>query len=288
MGFLPIIQKAARSTVEFLQELARIGAPAAETRSLSERLVAVRSKVAYLQKDGKNSGVGGGFKYVSHDAVVDAVGDALDEEGIAFGASITGKEFVLTGSHDKNNNPVFRTFVFTKYSFTVPETGETREYTWMGDALDSLDKGLYKAITQSKKTFCLNFFLIATGDQKADADQHTPDYRGRQRSGGGGSQRSNQPTARPNGGQSNGGGRSADDAARAETVARISKIARGDDGKVDWGVIGSAVSSLHSPGPFDAGKPSFQGWTLQQLNDLAWALADGDDAGPAGGTDQWR
>lgn len=288
MGFLPIIQKAARSTVEFLQELARIGAPAPEARSLSERLIAIRDKVGYLQKDGKNSGFGGGYKYVSHDAVVDAVGDALVEFGVAFGASITGKEFVATGSHDKNQNPVYRTFVFTKYSFSVPETGETREYAWMGDAMDSLDKGLYKAITQSKKTFLLNFFLIATGDEKADADQVDPDFKGRGGKSGGGA-RSNQPTARPNGnGQGQAGKTNGNDAARAETVARISKIARGDDGKVDWGVIGSAVSSLHSPGPFDAGKPSFQGWTLQQLNDLAWALADGDDAGPAGGTDQWR
>ena len=123
--FLPTIQKAAKGFVEFLQELASVGRPNTETRSLSERLVAVRSKVGYLQKDAKNSGFGGGYKYISHDAVVDAVGDALDEEGIAFGASITDKEFVATGSHDKNQNPVYRTFVFTKYSFSVPETGET-------------------------------------------------------------------------------------------------------------------------------------------------------------------
>lgn len=279
MGFLPVIQKAARSTVEFLQELARIGAPAAETRSLSERLVLVRESIGgYLQKDKKNTGVGN-YNYVSHDNVTEAVGAELVAQGIAFGSSIVGKEVIDTGSTDKNNNPVYRTFVFTRYSFSVAETGESREYDWMGDALDSLDKGLYKAITQSKKTFLLNFFLLATGDKKADADQTDPEFKGRRR--GGEAHRSNQPSARP-APQSNG------DAARAEAVARIGKIARGEDGKTDWGVVKHAVSLLHNAGPFDPARPGFQGWSLQQLNDLAWALADGHDDAPVGGTDQWR
>lgn len=281
-AFLPTIKKAAKAAVDFLQELATVGAPKSDTIGLAERLRLVAEDVRYLQKDARNGGQG--WTYVSHDNVVDAVGDALVKHGVTFAANISGHHLETTGSKDSKGNLAFRTFIFTRYVFTCVETGQTQECTWMGDGTDTLDKGLYKAITQSKKTFLLNFFLIATGDKKADADQVDPDYRG------GGSRNDNRnqrgnskPTARPGQAKS---GQPTDE--RQQAVARIRKSASNAKGEMDWALVSAEVSKMGHPGPYDPAKPGFQGWDVKQLNELVWLLTEGDDDAPLGGEDQWR
>lgn len=274
-AFLPAIKKAAKAAVDFLQELAAVGSPSPDVDNLAERLRLVAEEVRYLQKDARNSGQG--WTYVSHDNVVDAVGDALVGHGITFAANITGHHIETTGSKDSKGNLAFRTFVFTRYVFECVATGETKECTWMGDGTDTLDKGLYKAITQSKKTFLLNFFLIATGDKKADADQVDPDYRGSGKGRDNRSQRHSQPTARP----------AQKPNERELAVARI-KRAASDNGAMNWGLVRTEISGMSHPGPFDPENPGFQGWDSKQLNELAWLLTDGADDAPVGGKDQWR
>ena len=52
-----------------------------ETKNIYQRVIAVREKARYVQKD-LTIAFGSGYKAVSHDAVVAAVRQAMDEEGI--------------------------------------------------------------------------------------------------------------------------------------------------------------------------------------------------------------
>lgn len=125
--------------------------------TLAAKLSRVAQSVTGLKKDGYNSHHK--YKFVSHDSVVDSISKALSSEGVDFTPQITN----VTQS-GKNY------LVEMLYKFTDSESGESQECKWFGEGQDSQDKGLYKAVTQAKKTFLLNKFLIATGEQFADGD----------------------------------------------------------------------------------------------------------------------
>jgi hypothetical protein len=60
--------------------------------------------------------------------------------------------------------PQYRTDVKTLHTITDSETGAECPCTSYGQGLDSGDKGVYKAVTGSCKSFLMKNFLIATGD----------------------------------------------------------------------------------------------------------------------------
>lgn len=251
--------------------------------NLADKLRRTMRQVHSLRKDGDNQAMR--YRFVSHDHAAKSISKALGEQNVAFGAEVTDVVTTATGGSNKQG-PIWRIIVKTRYSFTCTDTGETRHHDWAGEGVDSMDKALIKAITQSKKTFLISTFLIATGDRDSDADfgepvQSSPS-RNQNRN-----QRSETPTARPNKSASADGGGRPDD--REKAVARIRRGASDRKGSMDWDAVAKAISQMNAPGPFDINKPGFQGWTINQLNELAWVLTDGDDdLSPVGGEDQWR
>lgn len=146
--------------------------------SLWKKLAEVMGAVRSIEKDGRNEHHN--FDFVSHDAVVASIAQQLPQVGLAFSAEMVDFDREPTGSKDRSGNAAMRYIVKSRYRFTCLDTGESQDYLWLGEGVDSQDKGLYKAITQSKKTFLLNVFLVATGDKYADGDHGVGyDYQGK-------------------------------------------------------------------------------------------------------------
>jgi hypothetical protein len=126
---------------------------------LYKKLLAVLQEVRYIQKDGNNSFHK--YNYVTEAAVKDRQHEAFMNHGILFHLSITDMKEVVDGK----NRLVTCKFA---YKFIDVDTGEAEEGTSYGTGVDSLDKGLYKAIAGGIKYILTSNFLIATGDDPED------------------------------------------------------------------------------------------------------------------------
>lgn len=239
-------------------------AETAQATGLAYKLNQVMAAVRHIEKDGRNEHHK--FNFVSHDAVVNSISAHLAETGVSFGAELVDYSSEMTGSKDKGGNAVVRYVVRSKYRFTCVDTGESQEYLWLGEGVDSQDKGLYKAITQSKKTFLLNVFLVATGDKIADGD-HGIGYENYSR----------QPKNRKN---SNAPSRPQTANAPADPNPRRTGLKRAllaamvrrepcdDKGLPVWTAVAKTISMLHGLPAFDPAKPSMDTWTEEQLKQL--------------------
>lgn len=228
--------------------------------ALSQKMATVMSAVRGIKKDGENNHHK--FKFVSHDAVVNAIAQQLPRSGIAFSAEMIDYSSEHTGSKDKAGNAVIRYVVKSRYRFTCTETGETQEYLWLGEGIDSQDKGLYKAITQSKKTFLLNVFLVATGDKYADGD-HGVGYDYSRRS------KNSPPTNTPSRPQTDTDPNPRRTGLkRALLAAMVRREPCDEKGLPVWSAVGKTISMLHGLPEFDAAAPSLDHWTEEQMKQL--------------------
>lgn len=234
-------------------------AETAQATGLAYKLNQVMAAVRHIEKDGRNEHHK--FNFVSHDAVVNSISAHLAETGVSFGSELVDYTSEMTGSKDKGNNAVVRYVVRSKYRFTCVDTGESQEYLWLGEGVDSQDKGLYKAITQSKKTFLLNVFLVATGDKYADGD-HGVGYDYSRRS-------KNRPSATPSRpqGQTDPNPRRTG-LKRALLAAMVRREPLDEKGLPIWPAVGKTISMLHGLPEFDPAAPSLDHWTEEQMKQL--------------------
>jgi hypothetical protein len=68
----------------------------------------------------------------------------------------------------------FNTVATVDYHFESLVDGSTRTYRYAGEAADTGDKSLSKALTMAFKSFCFHVFQIPLNGND-DADKHTPD-----------------------------------------------------------------------------------------------------------------
>lgn len=127
--------------------------------SLYKKLLQVYQDVRYIQKDGNNSFHK--YRYVTEAGVKDKLHDAFVKNGLLFHFSITDLNEVVDG---KNRLVTIKTY----FKFIDADTGEELEGTSYGTGVDSLDKGLYKAIAGGIKYILTSNFLIPTGDDPED------------------------------------------------------------------------------------------------------------------------
>ena len=119
---------------------------------LYAKMAQVMGLVSRIPKSGYNDHFK--YAYATSEDVADTVRDALAEVGLAFFVNITN----VVQENKK-------TIVSMEFTFADGETGETHISAWQGEALDSQDKGISKAITAATKYFLLKTFLISTGDE---------------------------------------------------------------------------------------------------------------------------
>jgi len=123
--------------------------------SLYRRMAEAMAQIKRLPKRGKNTHFN--YEYVTDSDVLDAVRGAMGNVGIAFFND------VVDMSKDGN-----RTEIMLDAMFADSETGATVIVTWVGEALDSQDKGMNKALTGAVKYGLLKTFLMSTGEDDPD------------------------------------------------------------------------------------------------------------------------
>ena len=133
---------------------------ATDMASLYLKMSRVMSHLERVPKRGENKHFG--YAYVTDSDVLDAVRKAMAEERVAF--------FVDVGEVMTNGK---RTTTPLLITFADGDTGATKTINWLGEADDSQDKGINKAITAGVKYCLLKTFLMSTGDDD-DPDGSKP------------------------------------------------------------------------------------------------------------------
>jgi len=129
-------------------------------KALVCKLAEIMGEVERIPKNGWNEN--SKYKYCMESDVVDAIRQELSKRKILL---ITNQRLREVREHEaRSGNKVYITYCEFDFTFFDGETGEVLVITNGGEGSDSLDKGLYKAITGAKKYVLMNTFLIPTGD----------------------------------------------------------------------------------------------------------------------------
>ena len=145
---------------------------AAPVLSIHQRLLAAMKECGYVQKDGYNSF--SKYKYVTHDAVVEHVRPALLNNGVIALTRMSEVEWPEGGTTNagKTNN-LCRVKMEVEFVNTDNPADAVTVAYW-GEAADTGDKAIFKAISGAKKYIFTNTFMLATGD---DPEQESPEYK---------------------------------------------------------------------------------------------------------------
>ncbi len=142
----------------------------AEGRPLARKMATVLSEVHRVPKNGRNDFHG--YDYVYESDLVDHIRDKLAEQGVAIFPSV--REHSVAELEDGRGRTQYLTTVTLDVSLVDGESGDQMTTTWVGQGLDSGDKGYYKAYTGAIKYFLLKTFLISTGDDPETEDVEPP------------------------------------------------------------------------------------------------------------------
>lgn len=139
--------------------------------SLYKKLATVMGDMNNIPKTGVNSYFK--YKFVTAEAIADAVRQRLASQNVAFFASISKRELVAipTGKTDKNGEIIMvnRWVIDFEFTFADGDTGATDTRLWSAEATADDDKGINKCATAAEKYFFLKTFIVNTGDEP-DAD----------------------------------------------------------------------------------------------------------------------
>ena len=134
--------------------------------NLYQKLVEVRKSVPYLQKDNE----GFNFKYVSYSQALSSARTALDEQGIMIVPSV--ESFDIRDHTTKSGGHEYFTVLNITYTVVnADDPVEILEIKWMGQGLDSGEKGVGKALTYAEKYLFLKLFNIPTDKDDPDSFQ---------------------------------------------------------------------------------------------------------------------
>jgi len=136
-------------------------------QNIYQKLIEVRKSVSYLKKDNK----GYQFQYVSSSQTLGTLRGKMDELGLLLVPSVLESE-IRDHTTDKGKHEYF-TAINIKFTWINAENPEERvESMWIGQGLDSGEKGVGKALTYAEKYFLLKFFNIATDKDDPDSFQN--------------------------------------------------------------------------------------------------------------------
>ena len=139
--------------------------------TLAEAVCRVMEQVGYVQKDKQMQG-GGSYKYVSVEAVIDALRpEMIRQQLVLLPAGMD--PITIETFENKNGTRQNRTQV--KYTFKMlhAPSGEAEEIVVIGEAIDVGDKSSNKAMTAARKYALIMAFNIETGIDPDDTPSHT-------------------------------------------------------------------------------------------------------------------
>lgn len=165
-----MIPVTAETAVEVAQAVKRGELPG-PAKSLAEAVCRVMEQVGYVQKDKQMQG-GGSYRYVSVEAVIDALRPEMIRQQLVMLPSAVEPVTVET-FEGKNGGRQNRTQV--KYTFTLTHapTGQTAPVVVLGEAIDVGDKSSNKAMTAARKYALIMAFNIETGIDPDDTPSHS-------------------------------------------------------------------------------------------------------------------
>jgi hypothetical protein len=133
--------------------------------SLYQKLWAVMQDCDYVRKDKRNSFHN--YTYASEQAIKEKVHAALVKHRLLFLPSVTGlRERSGLGKECRDGQPGKETLTIVKvrFRFVDIDSGAEEKGQFYATGADSMDKGLYKAITGALKYILTSWLLIPTGD----------------------------------------------------------------------------------------------------------------------------
>lgn len=140
-------------------------------QNIYQRINSVMKAVAYVQKDKSVSGMGAGYKAVTHDQLVSVVREHLVKAGIVLTVSQTRGHYNAKGEKwDKDSKqlvPDSMRLYEGEYDVTLTNIDKTDEKVTVhveSHAMDNGDKAPGKAMTYATKTAMLKLFWLETGE----------------------------------------------------------------------------------------------------------------------------
>lgn len=135
--------------------------------NIYQRINAVMKDVKYVQKDSSVSGMGGGYKAVSHDQVVSVVRASLVKHGLmVFPKQVSG-QFLQMRDVNATPQPIKMGLYSGEYDFVfvnIDKPEETFTSTVHAHANDNGDKAPGKALSYAAKSVYLKVFFLETGE----------------------------------------------------------------------------------------------------------------------------
>lgn len=133
--------------------------------NLAKKLSKILVNVSKVEKSGYNAHQK--YKYITESDLLDCVRKEIADNGIFIFSSIEDSQVREVVRKDKDSNYI--TNVKIKYTFFDGDSGESFSVHSMGEGSDSLDKGIFKAITGANKYFLLKNFMLS-GDDDPEKD----------------------------------------------------------------------------------------------------------------------
>jgi len=133
--------------------------------ALAAKMAKVMGAIDHVPKNGYNDYHN--YEYSSDDDVMQSLRPVMAEHNLAIFHSITSRDVKKV---ETSNGTAWKTVVTMEITIADADSGQSKTVTWMGEADDGQDKGLYKALTSGVKYFALKTFLLS-----ADTDVETHD-----------------------------------------------------------------------------------------------------------------
>jgi len=134
--------------------------------SLYAKMAKVLTGVTRLPKTGYNQRFD--YMYATESDVTDMVRKLLAEVGLCMFVSM--EDATITPTKTSRGNDTNHVVVALQVSICDGDSGVCWISEWRGEARDTQDKGITKAVTSALKYFLLKTFLISTGDRTEDPD----------------------------------------------------------------------------------------------------------------------
>ena len=142
--------------------------------NIYQRINKVMHQVKYVQKDSAVSGVGGGYKAVSHDQVVSVIREALVEHGIMYYPKQLEGSFLQMRDINASPQPIKMGLYSGTYEFTfvnIDKPSECFTSTVQAHANDNGDKAPGKALSYAAKSVLLKVFSLETGENDESREE---------------------------------------------------------------------------------------------------------------------
>jgi len=123
-----------------------------------QRIHAVMTDVGTIAKNGKNTFQN--YEYATEADFVHAIRPLLVKHGLV----IIPQNAILNGVSNLAKDSKLTSISIQYNVVSIDDPTDYTQVTMMGQGSDKGDKGIYKAITGTKKYMIANLFMIATGD----------------------------------------------------------------------------------------------------------------------------